>query len=171
MDAIVAKLPMLSEDLGQLRALGTGRRQERPLQRQKNKIIMLYGLVKAAVDANNSGFESAFRENPNLKSKLENYTRDTVNSINDFLRMVDKDIIKAAEYGIIKPEDYFQNATRTIGTVFKTYDETAPEFDNLLKVRIEQASKKRPSHGSLQYLRSSESPISSLPSSCQLCLH
>lgn len=144
MDATISKLPALSEDLGQLRGIGTGVAARKAItEAEKIKIIMLYGLVKAAVDANNSGFEAAFRENPNLKSKLENYARDTVNSINDFLRMVDRDIIKAAEYGIIKPEDYFQNATRTIATVFKTYDETSPELDNLLKVRIEQASKKK----------------------------
>ncbi len=143
MDATISKLPALSEDLGQLRALGTGvAARKAATEAEKNKIIMLYGLVKAAIDANNNGFEAAFRENPNLKSKLENYVRDTVNSINDFLRIVDRDIIKASSINF-KGEDYFQNATRTIATAFKVYDETSPELDNLLKARIEQASKKK----------------------------
>lgn len=143
MDATISKLPALSEDLGQLRALGTGVGARKAItEAEKNKIIMQYALVKAAIDANNSGFEAAFRENPNLKSKLENYVRDTVNSINDFLRIVDRDIIKASSINF-KGEDYFQNATRTIATAFKTYDETSPELDNLLKARIEQAAKKK----------------------------
>jgi methyl-accepting chemotaxis protein len=143
MDATISKLPALSEDLGQLRALGTGVGVRKAItETEKNKIIMQYALVKAAIDANNSGFESAFRENPNLKSKLENYVRDTVNSINDFLRIIDRDIIKASSINF-KGEDYFQNATRTIATAFKVYDETSPELDNLLKARIEQASKKK----------------------------
>lgn len=143
MDAVTAKLPMLSEDLGQLRALGTGVGARKAItDAEKNKIIMQYALVKAAVDANNSGFEAAFRENPNLKSKLENYVRDTVNSINDLLRIVDRDIIKASSINF-NADNYFQNSTRTIATAFKTYDETSPELDNLLKGRIEQASKKK----------------------------
>lgn len=142
-DAVVAKLPMLSEDLGQLRALGAGVGARKAItEAEKNKIIMQYALVKAAVDANNSGFEAAFRENPNLKSKLENHVRDTVNSINDLLRIVDRDIIRASRIEF-NSNDYFQNATRTIATVFKAYDETSPELDTLLKARIEKASKKK----------------------------
>ena len=71
-DAVVYKLPVLSENLGQARAIGSGiATKKRIVSDERMRLIMLSGLIKSAADANSRNFDSIFREAPELKSKLK----------------------------------------------------------------------------------------------------
>lgn len=142
-DALVLKLPTLSEDLGQARALGSGIAARKVLSDDDRITLrILYLEIKSAVDVNNRGFETAFRENPGLQLKLEKYVTDSVNAINEFLKILDRELIKAERIEI-EADDYFQIATKAIDAVFTTYDETIPELNHLLITRIDHFSKEK----------------------------
>jgi len=143
MDAVVFKLPILSEHLGQTRAIGSGIAVKKTITNdERARLVMLYGLIKFSADANSRGLDAAFRKNLELKSKLEKDVKDSANAINEFLKILNKEFIKAG--GIeVNAKNYFQLATNTIETVFKTYDEASPKLDKLLEARIDKLSKKR----------------------------
>ncbi|MFZ3089148.1 MAG: diguanylate cyclase [Nitrospirota bacterium] len=143
MDTVVYKLPVLSEHLGQARAIGSGiAARKRVASDERMRLIILYGLIRYAADANSKAFDSVFRENPELKSKLKKDANDSADAINEFLKILNKEFIKAG--GIeINAKNYFQFATNTIDKVFKTYNAAAPELDRLLEARINKFSKKR----------------------------
>ena len=56
---------------------------------------MLSGLIKSAADANSRNFDSIFHEAPELKSKLKKDANDSADAINEFLRILNKEFIKA----------------------------------------------------------------------------
>ena len=142
-EAVVYKLPALSEYLGQARAIGSGIAAKKRINRdEKTRLIILSGLIRSAVDANSRNFDSVFRENPELKPILEKDVKESANTINKFIETLNLKFIKA-EHININAQNYFQLAANAIDSAFKTYNAAAPELDRLLQTRIAKLSKKR----------------------------
>src|SRR3990170_3620939 len=95
-EAVVYKLPSLSEYLGQARAIGSGiAAKKRIVSDERRRLIILSGLIRSAADANSRNFDSVFRENSKLKESLKNHVENTKGSIDEFLKILNKKFIKA----------------------------------------------------------------------------
>lgn len=143
MDSIVVKLPALSENLGQARAIGSAAAAKKTItDDERARIAVLYGLIKSSVDANRIGLETALHENPALRPRLADHVNDSAAAINKLLEVVNKDFIKGRRIDI-NTQDYFKLATKAIESVFRIYDAASPELDRLLRLRIDSISQRR----------------------------
>jgi methyl-accepting chemotaxis protein len=143
MDAVVTRLPAMSELLGQARAIGSGvatRGTATPAERAN--LAMLEGGIKDALEAVDHGLEVASNTNAKLKMALGNNQDETKRSVNGFLTLMESKLINAENINVNQSE-YFENATNVIANAYRMYDILLPELDRLLKDREDRLAAKR----------------------------
>lgn len=143
MDAAVIKLPSMTENMAQIRGLGTGAIVQKQITaEEKTKITILLGWIEAPNKSLRRGLQVSFTKNPNLKNKLEVYAQESFNSTDVFLDLVEQKIIIPKTIDI-QFENYFEEATKAIDTQFKLYDQVSTALDGLLEKRINDFSGKK----------------------------
>ncbi len=143
MDAIVNRLPEISESLGQVRAIGSiiaTRSAITPEERAR--MAMLQGSIDNALDATIHGLNLAFKVNPKLARELGSRPAEAKAAIEIFSSLL-KDKFIHAEKIQMDPKQYFANATRVIDNVYGMHDALTPQLDTLLLQRIDRFSSKR----------------------------
>lgn len=136
MEAVVTRLPALSENLGQVRAQGSGIAARKKVNRdERSQLIFLAAQIKSSLDAMTGGLAVVFRENPGLRPGLENLGKENIAAVENFLAMLDKSIIQRDTVEIT-PADFFNEASNTIDSVFRLYDAESKILDSLLQKRI-----------------------------------
>lgn len=143
MDSLVNKLPLLSENIGQARALGSGiAARKEIINDEKAQLIALSVHIKTSFDAANIGIDVAIRDNGNIKPRLEANLKEYSDSINGFLEIANIKLITANSIDV-KPDEYFTAATEAITSIFLLYDTESKVMDDLLQARIESYSIKK----------------------------
>jgi methyl-accepting chemotaxis protein len=137
-DALVARIPLQTEILGQLRAKGTAIVTKQEIgPDEKSELLILVGQLKRIRDAANKDVELALRYNGKLRSALEAPTKESLTAVDTFSDMLDKRVLKAEKIDM-KPQDYFDAATAAIAAGFKLFDAVTPAHTNLIETRIGQ---------------------------------
>ena len=143
MDALVTRLPAMSEALGQARAIGAGvgaRATATPEERAR--LAVLQGGIDDALDAVKHGLEVASGASTELKEKLGSKPAETEKAVKG-LTVLMRDKLINAERIELNPKDFFADATGVIDHAYQMYDTLTPELDRLLQARINGFSAKR----------------------------
>lgn len=143
MDALVTKLPLITEDTGQVRGLGTGiAAQHMMTADEKAQVNLLFNLIKSKNDSLKRGLKVAFDKNPALKSEIEKYAQESFNNTSLFTEIIKERILNSTTVDIL-PKDYFVAGTKAIDSQFHLYDRVSPVLDELLQDRINKFSFKK----------------------------
>lgn len=136
MDATVIKLPLMTENMAQIRGLGTGAIVQKQITAdEKTKITILLGWIESPNKSLRRGLQVSLTKNPNLKNKLEVFAQKSFNSTDVFLDLVEQKIIRSQTIDI-QSDNYFEESTKAIDTQFKLYDQVSTALDALLQKRI-----------------------------------
>ena len=140
MDAVVMRLPELTESMGRARARGgiavANRKADGDL---RTTLIQELASARALGTAVEKARQTALKANPALESALGKAFADAGASVKEFSAMLDERVIRPAAIEV-RPDEYFAAATRAIDTAFALYDKGAPTLDDLLAARIGRLS-------------------------------
>ncbi|MCE4535902.1 methyl-accepting chemotaxis protein [Pelomonas sp. P7] len=143
MDAVVSRLPAMTESLGQARALGAAAAARHGATvEERARLSGLHGTVRATLQGANRGLRIAMNANGPLKTRLQAAAAEQDASVQAFLDRLDSQLIRAPEI-TVTARDYFDAATATIAGIYRLDDLLAPELDRMLGERIDKLAWKR----------------------------
>jgi len=136
MDAVINKLPLISEATGKVRGFGSSmlvnKKESKSLQ---TKLAVLVGTLKDNVALLKSGLESAYSYNSALKSIINPDFISLNNSVNAFKNEVEK--ISQDDFST-NPHVFFQNGTKVINKTFALYDLSNKHLLRLINLRVDK---------------------------------
>ncbi len=136
-DALVNKLPMLTEAMGQSRAIGSGVAAAGELKpAQAIKLSVLVDRIAANNRSLSAGLDSAMEFNPEVTAALKQYVEQSNNAIRNIEQLLKEKILNADQITISSSE-VFSASTQAIDQAFLLFDKALPVMDNLLATRIE----------------------------------
>jgi methyl-accepting chemotaxis protein len=138
MDAIVTRLPAMSETLGQARAVGSGAAAKggEPAVEVRIRLSVMENGINELLSAVEHSIQTAGSASPELGKRLAS-DLDTVSAVTKaFLQTMEQQLIKADRISI-DPKNYFAESTAVIDQAFKLYDKLTPELDGMLQARID----------------------------------
>ena len=145
MDSVLIQLPNGQDLLAQLILLIENIITRKALTlEQKERLVVLAGLVKANIEATKNGIMVAFENNQNqqLKLNIEQDIQEYVTTGELFLKKVEEKIINANTINI-DYEQYSALATKTLNSSFNLWTPAANELDSLLQARRDRLAKKK----------------------------
>ncbi|MCB1770875.1 MAG: nitrate- and nitrite sensing domain-containing protein [Candidatus Competibacteraceae bacterium] len=146
MDCVVSRLPVVVEDMGQLRGLSAGivaRSQVTDRERtQLSKLIARSQIMQEAVQ---NGLDQAFKYNPALQTVLGVRQESFVTPTRDFLDLVEQHIVNSEQQVNVPftAGEVFDAGTRAIVAGFGLYDAVSPALLELLQQRIVELSTRK----------------------------
>lgn len=142
-EGILKTLPQLTEQLGQMRAVGSGIASIKFVTSDQNI------QVTALTDKSRSLLADAVRQvgvvtdaNPDLKDRLDPLMKEAQTYVNEFLIMTTAEILKSNTI-TVNPGDYFNTATETISKVIALYDANTEILNEYLMQQEEQLVQQR----------------------------
>jgi PAS domain S-box-containing protein len=143
MDAVVNNIPSMTENLAQIRGLGTGAiAQQKVSLDEKTQIAIILGWIKAPKNSLIRGLKISEEKNTIIKGKIGIYSQESFKNADIFLNLVESKLINSPIIDI-QSSDYFAAGTKAIDAQFKLYDVVSPALDGLLQERIDGFSKKK----------------------------
>ncbi len=141
MDAVINKLPLLSEDIGKIRGLESVDSANKIIT-QKHMIALTGFLVgiQDNISSLASGFGSAYSFNPSLKQKVAPSFIALKESIKDYNKHT-KQILNG-DFSL-SANQYFQEGTTAIDKTVALYDVSYKNLIRLLKVRVDKMKQER----------------------------
>ncbi len=138
MDVVVSRLPVLVEDIGQLRGMSAGIvARHQIMDNERIKLSKLIARSQVMRDGIQESLDLAFKYNGTLKSLLGPSQEAFATAARGFLELVDQRIITSAQLdAALTASEVFDAGTRAIEAGFKLYDTTAPLLLELLRQRI-----------------------------------
>ncbi|GAB5606264.1 methyl-accepting chemotaxis protein [Sideroxyarcus sp. TK5] len=138
MDALVTRLPTMSETLGQARAVGSGAAAKggEPAVEVRIRLSVMANGVSELLSAVEHSIHTAGGASPELGSRLASDLEQVSTVTKSFLQTMEQQLIKVDRVSI-EPKTYFAESTAVIDQAFKLYDRLAPELDGLLQARID----------------------------------
>ncbi len=138
MDLLVIQMPILTEGMGQSRALGSGVAAKGEIDNESwAQLAIRMDRIRAAEKAMNKHNEVIFNENPALRKTLEGRGREASAAVAEFADLINKQMLEAEKITITTAE-IFASSTKAINGVFDYYDAIVPELDKLFVTRIEE---------------------------------
>ena len=135
-DALVHKLPVLAETMGQGRGLGSGIAAQGQLS---NKEALRLALLVDRIETNNTalaaGLESAMGFNAALRSSLGGLIKDNTESIQRFESMLQNGILESEQISV-DGAAIFTAGSKAIEQAFALFDEALPLMDTIIAERI-----------------------------------
>ncbi|GEM_PF-3191205 len=142
MDAVVLKLPELTERIGRLRGLGAGVAAQGEMdESQKIAFVLLEGEIEAVVNELERGMASAVAANADLKP-IQAASEDAISKLHQFEKIFSENT-QWGEAFDIDAQAYFNQGTEVIRSFFHVFDEAIPALSGLLKLRVDQAKSNR----------------------------
>jgi methyl-accepting chemotaxis protein len=141
-DTLVDELPLALENMGQLRAIGTGAlsRKEPLAMAQQVELASALGRLNSAVDGLRRNLAKTAHYNPGLQSALDAAGKDMGAAAEKFGAMVNDDIL-SERYEML-PAVYFAVTTRVIEKGYKEmFDSLFPTLEQLLLQRVQRAQR------------------------------
>ncbi len=142
MDAVVVKMPVVLERLGQIRATGSGILTKKEISStQKVQVASLLADLAGTLRAQNISLNKVIHNVPTLQTALSAATRDFSGEADKSLALVREDIL--GERFQTVPQDYFGQLTKLIDSGYQVmFDTLIPRFDEQLKIRLRVAEQK-----------------------------
>lgn len=137
MDAVVNQLPSLTENLAQVRGLGTGiAAQKKITDQEKVQLTILFGLIESPNNQLRRGLQVAMEKDATSKAKIESYVKERFQATDNFIQLVEQEIIRTEDINI-KGDAYFAAGTIALDAQFKLYDVASETLDGVLQKRID----------------------------------
>ena len=140
-DALVNRLPILTETMGQARGLGAG-----IAAAGSDDAVMRLAVLTSnmdSIDANlASGLNAAFSANPELADRLGGLVEDNAQAVDAYARLLREELLEADVIDI-EAREIFDAATRSINATFALYDATIPELDATFEARVRSDTRVR----------------------------
>jgi len=143
MDAIVYRIPLITESLGQLRGMGTGVAAAGEVTlHQRVKLSMTLGLLTSNLDTTQESLAIAIKENKGWEQKFESKASNLNQTIQQFTSTIKSDILES-RFISIEPDAVFSSGSQTIGKTYVLYDELFIALADLLEERVTQLTDTR----------------------------
>jgi diguanylate cyclase (GGDEF)-like protein/PAS domain S-box-containing protein len=138
-DTTINKLPLALEQLGQIRAFGTGILTNGQIsEHQKAEIIALVAELRHALKFLTLNLEKTGRFNPEIQGALLAANKDIVDSAHRIVDLVQSDIVSG--HFVTMPEDFFKMVTEAIDQGYSQMDQVLlPTAEVLITARIQRA--------------------------------
>jgi methyl-accepting chemotaxis protein len=145
MEAIVNRLPVMVEDMGQLRGLSAGIVARREITNsEKMYLSKLIARSQIMQEGIHDGLELAFEHNQNLRPALSHQYEAVVTLAGEFLNLMDQRIVGSERLdSALTASEVFAVGTRAIEAGFALYDTAAPKLLELLQLRIADLDRKK----------------------------
>ena len=138
MDLLVIQMPILTEGMGQSRALGAGVAARGEMDNESwAQLAIRMDRIRAAEKAMNGNTGVLFKENPALRTALEQHSRHASAAVAEFAELINKRMLES-ELITITTDEIFASSTKAINGVFDYYDAIVPELDNLFLQRMDE---------------------------------
>ena len=135
-DALVNKLPLLAEAMGQSRAVGSGVAAKGELgQKQAVRLSVLVDRIQANNSNLTAGMKSAMEFNPEVATLLKKFIDENTSAIHNIENLIKNELLNKDDISISSGA-VFDNATKAIDHAFKLFDEALPVMDNIIADRI-----------------------------------
>ncbi len=139
-EIIFAKIPYITENLGQIRALGSGMiASNDKTTESKIKLLVRETLIKNDNESLKNGIEKVFNANASIKTQLNNYFEKSYEGNNLFLNQLNEDIINLNHYQI-SAKEFFKTATETIDINYVFFEESIKVLNKLFDEKIIEQS-------------------------------
>lgn len=136
MDLLVMQMPILTEGMGQSRAIASGVAAKGEISNQNwAQLAIRLDRIRVAEKALNGDLKVIYRENLPIKQALEEEGRVASESIDRFATLINDELLQAEQI-TIGAEAIFSSSTKAINGVFELYDAIVPQLDNLFAQRI-----------------------------------
>ena len=143
MDAIINKLPQVTENMGQALGLGAGIAANHNITTSDIiRMTLLLGKVGANLEAAMTGLQTAFDHSPQTREALENALNKALSTGMGFI-ILSRQKLMEAQTITIDPSAYFSEGTAAIKATYALYDATLIELDALLVVRISDITQRK----------------------------
>lgn len=134
-DALVNYLPKLTEDTGQSRAIGSAIIVEGRFTQENWRSLLAASQRIAEAEKNLlHGIQAVLDENPSLIARLQQPTEKMFTATSTYNASLNKMLEKNEVTANL--DEFFNQATQTIDSVFDLFDLVAPSLDGLLTERI-----------------------------------
>jgi methyl-accepting chemotaxis protein len=137
MDLVVMQMPILTEGMGQSRAIGSGVAAKGEITPDAwAQLAIRMDRIRMAEKAMNGHMDVIFHETPVLKAALESQGREASAAVSAFAGLINSKLLEAEKI-TVSSEEIFASSTKAINGVFEFYDAIVPELDALFLQRIE----------------------------------
>ncbi len=135
MDALVNRLPPLTDTVGRARGLGAGiAARGHFAEGEQLRILVFAQEIRNHFDSLKHGIEVAADANPEVAARLGTLPAETIAAIGDFMNLVQTQLIGTDEIEVM-PEEIFDAGTAAITKAFSLYDAMLPTLDGVLAER------------------------------------
>lgn len=140
-EATVTDLPNLAENMGQVRAIGTGVATKGSLtDQEKTQLISLKSNIDTFKGNLDRGFDIIIHQNPGLQDRLEETYSNSSKATIQLLKTIEEKLI----YNVsIDPQDFYNEATSVINSNFSLFEMETKLLDEALKNRVENLQKEQ----------------------------
>ncbi len=136
-DALVNKLPILVETMGQGRGLGAGIATKQQISNKEAiRLALLADRIKTNSAALSAGLEAAMGFNPALEQALSSLIAENTKSIHHFEMLLKNELLNEAQITIAGTE-VFGAGTKAIEHAFELFDQALPIMDGIIAERID----------------------------------
>ena len=141
-DILVRRVPVVTDKMGQIRAIGTGVITKRQFGAgQKDKVITLNVHSSIATDGIIASLKNSFEANPDLESRLGTKGKSASNGLMEYRELIGK--LLDEDFARLDATTYFDKATNSINDTFDLFDAIAPVLDELLQGHIDDLTNER----------------------------
>ncbi len=145
MDLVVMQMPILTEGMGQSRAIGSGIAARGEISTQNwAQLAIRLDRIRVSAQAMNSDLDVIFRENPAVKAALADKARQASATVDGFARLINDKLLETQTITVSAAE-IFSSSTKAINAVFDLYDAIVPQLDGLFAERIREGEATRTS--------------------------
>ncbi len=141
MDAVINKLPLMTEYIGKARGLGSTVLKSKEINEEKKIALTEYSTnLQQTLVSLASGFDTAYSYNPSLKSKVSPYYLELKQAIDTFRAETKKVIV--GDFSL-SAEKFFQLGSTATEKTIELYDQSLKNLLELLNKRVDKLKQKR----------------------------
>ncbi|MCX4186670.1 methyl-accepting chemotaxis protein [Methylophaga sp. OBS4] len=142
-EALVYRLPKVTENLGQMRGLASGLASQRQIsQDEKTQLITFFSNILSDSESADKALNRASHENPELESVLDTFLENRIAAFNKFINIINEQFLMS-DFISVNSKDVFESGTQAIAANYKLYDALVPVLDTLLQERIDRLKSER----------------------------
>jgi len=136
MDVLVNRIPVVTNAMGQIRAIGTGTISKKQFAKgMKQKVTILNVHSTIATEGIAHAMASSFDANPDLQERLGSKGKTASNGLTEFGVIINS--LLNEEFSKLEAAAYFDKATSSINATFDLYDAASPVLAELLQNRVD----------------------------------
>ena len=142
-DAVVTRLPKLTERLGQARGIGAGIvARGSPTEKDRYALLHLAGIIEETQEAFSRNFDVVFRTTPSLRARIDPSLRATLSHNARFLSLLEKDLLSQNPI-TLQTRDFWEKASETLDANFRLFDLLLHALREVLNARIDEQNQKK----------------------------